>query len=198
MATGDGDNLNWDFDFKLRTGQPTPPNVYYVPLFKNSGLGNLGLLTIHWFSLIRLIKLLNPYFWGGVRYGGVGWLAIFSSVWTSELLHEKNKMEMWNLPGYFTAKKMPLPSKKNIHQLLPSDTVITKWRSPTTLEKVTNNPQKGHSEKPEHTTETQTQWFFVGFFRGEYSRGGGNWGTLRIPREDWGTLGKIRGITTPP
>ena len=28
-------------------------------------------------------------------------------------------------------------------------------------------------------------------------RGEGNWGTLRIPREDWGTLGKIRGITTP-
>ena len=25
--------------------------------------------------------------------------------------------------------------------------------------------------------------------------GGGNWGTLRIPGEDWGTLGKIRGIT---
>ena len=23
-------------------------------------------------------------------------------------------------------------------------------------------------------------------------RGGGNWGTLRIPREDWGTLGNIR------
>ena len=29
-------------------------------------------------------------------------------------------------------------------------------------------------------------------------QGRGNWGTLRIPREDWGTLGKIRGITTPP
>ena len=29
-------------------------------------------------------------------------------------------------------------------------------------------------------------------------RGGGNWGTLRIPRKDWGTLGKIRGITSPP
>ena len=28
-----------------------------------------------------------------------------------------------------------------------------------------------------------------------FLRGGGNWGTLRIPREDWGTLGKIRGIT---
>ena len=28
-------------------------------------------------------------------------------------------------------------------------------------------------------------------------RGGGKWGTLRIPREDWGTLGTIRGITTP-
>ena len=22
-------------------------------------------------------------------------------------------------------------------------------------------------------------------------KGGGNWGTLRIPREDWGTLGKM-------
>ena len=32
-------------------------------------------------------------------------------------------------------------------------------------------------------------------------RGGGNWGTLRIPREDWGTLGKIREpppLGTPP
>ena len=38
---------------------------------------------------------------------------------------------------------------------------------------------------------------FIGFLRGGCSRGGGNWGTLRIPREDWGTLGKIRGITTP-
>ena len=28
-----------------------------------------------------------------------------------------------------------------------------------------------------------------GVFKGG---GGGNWGTLRIPREDWGTLGKIR------
>ncbi len=27
---------------------------------------------------------------------------------------------------------------------------------------------------------------------------GSSWRTLRIPREDWGTLGKIRGITTPP
>ena len=27
--------------------------------------------------------------------------------------------------------------------------------------------------------------------RGGCSRGG-NWGTLRIPREDWGTLGNIR------
>ena len=31
----------------------------------------------------------------------------------------------------------------------------------------------------------------VGFLRGGCSRGGGNWGTLRIPREDWGTLGNI-------
>ena len=25
-----------------------------------------------------------------------------------------------------------------------------------------------------------------------------SWGTPRIPTKDWGTLGKIRGITTPP
>ena len=36
----------------------------------------------------------------------------------------------------------------------------------------------------------------TGFLRGGCSRGGGNWGTLRIPREDWGTLGNIR--ETPP
>ena len=28
--------------------------------------------------------------------------------------------------------------------------------------------------------------------KGGVFKGGGNWGTLRIPREDWGTLGKIR------
>ena len=33
---------------------------------------------------------------------------------------------------------------------------------------------------------------FVGSLRGGVFKGGGNWGTLRIPREDWGTLGKIR------
>ena len=43
----------------------------------------------------------------------------------------------------------------------------------------------------------------IGFLRGGVGcpRGGGNWGTLRIPREDWGTeqgtLGKITGITPP-
>ena len=31
----------------------------------------------------------------------------------------------------------------------------------------------------------------VGFLRGGCSRRGGKWGTLRIPREDWGTLGNI-------
>ena len=34
--------------------------------------------------------------------------------------------------------------------------------------------------------------FFIGFLRGGCPRGGGNWGTLRIPKEDWGTLGNIR------
>ena len=37
----------------------------------------------------------------------------------------------------------------------------------------------------------------IGFLRGGCPRGGGNWGTLRIPRDAWG-LGKIRGITTHP
>ncbi len=32
--------------------------------------------------------------------------------------------------------------------------------------------------------------------KGGCPRGGGNWGTLRIPREDWGTFGNIR--ETPP
>ena len=41
--------------------------------------------------------------------------------------------------------------------------------------------------------------YVVGFLLGGgCSRGGGNWGTLRIPRESWGTLGRIRRITTPP
>ena len=34
--------------------------------------------------------------------------------------------------------------------------------------------------------------FVVGFLRGGCSRGRGSWGTLRIPRKDWGTLGNIR------
>ena len=33
---------------------------------------------------------------------------------------------------------------------------------------------------------------FIGFLRGGCPRGGGNWGTVRSPREDWGTLGNIR------
>ena len=37
---------------------------------------------------------------------------------------------------------------------------------------------------------------FCVFYRvlkgGRCPRGGGKWGTLRIPREDWGTLGNIR------
>ena len=32
---------------------------------------------------------------------------------------------------------------------------------------------------------------FVGFLRGGCSRGGGNWGTIGISREDWGNLGNI-------
>ena len=33
-----------------------------------------------------------------------------------------------------------------------------------------------------------THGSFIGLLRGGVPRGGGNWGTLRIPREDWGTL----------
>ena len=30
--------------------------------------------------------------------------------------------------------------------------------------------------------------------KGGCPRGGGNWGTLRFPREDWGTLGNLRDL----
>ena len=42
---------------------------------------------------------------------------------------------------------------------------------------------------------------YMGIVKGHYNcrvpkggvfKGGGSWGSLRIPREDWGTLGKIR------
>ena len=38
---------------------------------------------------------------------------------------------------------------------------------------------------------------FYRVLKWECPRGGTNWGTLRIPREDWGTLGKIRGKKHP-
>ena len=55
-----------------------------------------------------------------------------------------------------------------------------------------------------HKYKRRTNWWknqakidmdVVGFLRGGCSRGGGNWGTLGIPKK---RLGKIRGITTPP
>ena len=53
-----------------------------------------------------------------------------------------------------------------------------------------------YSHHCDNNDDEDRQWF-IGFLRGGCSRGRGNWGTLRIPREDWGTLGKISGITTP-
>ena len=57
-------------------------------------------------------------------------------------------------------------------------------------------PSHGTSVFIHHRKRNKRFWvlssFFIGFPRVD------NWGTLRIPREDWGTLGKIRGITTPP
>ena len=52
--------------------------------------------------------------------------------------------------------------------------------------------------RPHSHIQVWVTWFFTQvILKGGCSRGGGNWGTVRIPREDWGTLGKIRGITTP-
>ena len=46
------------------------------------------------------------------------------------------------------------------------------------------------TEKAAEKKTSQTD--FVGFLKGGgCSRGGGNWGIWWIPREDWGTLGKI-------
>ena len=39
--------------------------------------------------------------------------------------------------------------------------------------------------------QLQSVTAIVGFLRGGSSSGRGNWGTLRIPREDWGSLGNI-------
>ena len=39
---------------------------------------------------------------------------------------------------------------------------------------------------------TQYIPIFVGFLRGGCSRGGGKWGTQKIPRQDWGSLGEFR------
>ena len=53
-------------------------------------------------------------------------------------------------------------------------------------------------EHIEHGRVLETEWSvidFVGeqvFLHAKDGIWGGNWGTLRIPREDWGTLGKIR------
>ena len=52
-----------------------------------------------------------------------------------------------------------------------------------------------------HTSFFLMFFFSAGFFqprhccrvpKGGVFKGGGNWRTLRIPREDWGTLGNIR------
>ena len=46
-------------------------------------------------------------------------------------------------------------------------------------------------ERSQHTPQLGKSLvvpYIIGFLRG-----GGNWGTLKIPREDWGTLGNIKG-----
>ena len=47
-----------------------------------------------------------------------------------------------------------------------------------------------------HICKLFNHTILIGFLRAGCPRGGGNWGTLRIPKEDWGTLGNIR--ETPP
>ena len=64
-------------------------------------------------------------------------------------------------------------------------------------------PEKGSLEKERHL-QIINFWIPVVSCRvpkGGVFKGGGNWGTLRIRREDWGTLGKIReppSLGTPP
>ena len=54
-----------------------------------------------------------------------------------------------------------------------------------------------NEQNSENSTELAT--ILIGFLRWVEPRGGGiTEGFRDIPREDWGTLGKIRGITTPP
>ena len=46
-------------------------------------------------------------------------------------------------------------------------------------------------DTPKHGITFPTK-LFCRVPKGGGVQGGGNWGTLRIPREDWGTLGNIR------
>ena len=52
----------------------------------------------------------------------------------------------------------------------------------------TQTPQKKHVSPEELKSGKSSE-------ANHHFQGGGNWWTLKIPREDWGTL---RGITTPP
>ena len=42
------------------------------------------------------------------------------------------------------------------------------------------------------TKKSHGVFFFCRVPKGGVFKGGGKWGTLRIPREDWATLGNIR------
>ena len=44
---------------------------------------------------------------------------------------------------------------------------------------------------PQNVALTLGRLGIIAFLRGGCPRGGGNWETLRIPREDWGILGNI-------
>ena len=56
-------------------------------------------------------------------------------------------------------------------------------------------PQPARSTRSKSFNDLRTQQersYSCRVLKGGCSRGGGNWGTIRIPREDWGTLGNIR------
>ena len=86
----------------------------------------------------------------------------------------------------FVKSKPPLPTRSRFLRGTVRSTIM-----PASCPSFCCNFRKKHLSH----AEKQRVWSrscVVGFLRGGCSRGGGNGGTLRIPGEDWGTLGNIR------
>ena len=143
-------------------------------------------------------------------YGIVEILQSFAiNVWIQKKMRGKKQDVFWNAIFcdqtknifFFTKKCVKFrcledfrPKKTHIYRIL-SLLLIAKAETAETAMTITSVASRSFIKLP-GAVKMITGWSFpweliVGFLRGGCSRGGGNWGTLRIPREDWGTLGNV-------